>query len=129
MDCELEFDKDGPTASTSEEIYEPDQELLQIQRRKSQPRVVIEEFVAKEDGDDSDGNDSGEEQKNDQMSPGIGKLTRLKTHVEIDDFAELGSDIPHFGLHEISPLERLHDNDASPTLNKEEQKTIDKPSL
>lgn len=56
-----------------EEALEIDQELLQIQRRKSTPKVVIEEFVPASD----------EEMDDEAESPS--KAHKVKTHYEIDD--------------------------------------------
>ena len=53
------------------------------------PKVVIEEFVPVEEG---------EENTTDH---------KVKTHHEIDDFSKLDSkgEAMHFGLHEVSPLD------------------------
>ena len=53
---------------------EADQELLQLQRRKSMPKVVIEEFVPAED----------EEGQQEENTP-----HKVKTHHEIDDVSNL----------------------------------------
>ena len=54
-----------------------DEELLQLQRRKSMPKVVVEEFVPAEDGEGEEGEDA-------QNTP-----HKVKTHHEIDDFSKL----------------------------------------
>jgi len=48
---------------------------------------------------------------------------KLKTHIEIDDFAELTDDYKHVGLAEISPLERHFSTDAtSPSASSADEK-------
>ena len=94
-----------------------DQELLDMQRRKSRPKVVVEEYLH---DDDAEGSSSEEieaavitvEQKQESITGQTGsdaqpKLVKLKTHIEIEDFGELTDDkTKHVGLKEISPLER-----------------------
>ena len=73
---------------------ENDQELLQLQKRKSTPKVVIQEFVDVDDGDLS--SDSGEEKQAEKpkASPEGGanpkrKLSKLMTHHEIEDVSNV----------------------------------------
>ena len=72
----MEFD-----AEMAEEVHEieNDQELLQLQKRKSTPKVVIEEFVQGVDSDE-DCPDYEAEGK---------KPHKIKTHYEIDDVSTI----------------------------------------
>ena len=108
-----------------------------MQRRKSRPRVVVEEYVhddAAENSSDSDDNFGHLDEKADKKSlpspikieekkaseSSIGHagatnlgstLIKVKTHMSIDDFSDLVDDkIKHVGMAEISPLERHMDN-------------------
>lgn len=60
----MEFEQEMDEAN----VQEPDQELLQLQRRKSMPRVVIEEFVPDE-----------------TQAEDVGAPHKVMTHHEIDD--------------------------------------------
>ena len=66
---EMEFDKEMAEFKTQE----PDHELLQIQRRKSMPKVVIEEFVHDESQNEVEDVDK------------LGTPHKVMTHHEIDD--------------------------------------------
>ena len=68
----MEFD-----AEMAEELHEidHDQELLQLQKRKSTPKVVIEEFVQDMDAEEECPNAEAEGKK----------PHKIKTHYEIDD--------------------------------------------
>ena len=71
------------------DITEADQELLQIQRRKSTPKVIIQEFV--HDSDSAGEDDIIEKNEKDcitdceadKLHPG--KPHKIKTHFEIDN--------------------------------------------
>lgn len=66
--------------------------MLKLQKRKSIPSVVIQEFV----GDDDKQADEDCEDAD----------AKVKTHHRIDDFGSLKLDDPkHIGLEEVSPLE------------------------
>lgn len=52
--AQMEFDTEQLLQVQKSEI-DHDQELLQIQRRKSTPKVVVEEFVQVDSDDDQDG--------------------------------------------------------------------------
>ena len=54
-DFRMEFEKEMEIEQSNHE--ENDEELLQLQRRKSTPKVVIQEFINNADGEASD--DSG----------------------------------------------------------------------
>ena len=114
---------------------EQDQELLEMQRRKSRPKVVVEEYLvegAEESSGDEQDVESAEikvEQKEASISQQSGadappKLAKLKTHIEIDDFAQLTDDkAKHVGLAEISPLERHFSSDThSPASSSADEK-------
>ena len=80
----MEFENQG---ISTDDADQPDEELLQIQKRKSRPTVVIQEFVASMDDSDDDKSveDSDEEQKYEQ-SPIRAKLNeKIKTLFEIQD--------------------------------------------
>ena len=70
-------------------FHPPDNELLAIQKRKSMPKVVIEEFVQ------VDADSSEEEEKKTEptteapMKSQKKQLTKLRTHHEITDFGLL----------------------------------------
>ena len=49
----MQFDVEEDLLTIKQSDVEHDQELLQIQRRKSTPKVVIEEYVA-DDADDKE---------------------------------------------------------------------------
>lgn len=68
----MEFD-----AEMAEELHDidHDQELLQLQKRKSTPKVVIEEFVQDMDAEEDCPNAEAEGKK----------PHKIKTHYEIDD--------------------------------------------
>ena len=114
---------------------EQDQELLEMQRRKSRPKVVVEEYLiegAEESSDEAVDLDSADikvEQKEEAIAKQSGadappKLAKLKTHIEIDDFALLTDDkAKHVGLAEISPLERHFSSDThSPASSSADEK-------
>ena len=115
---------------------EQDHELLEMQRRKSRPKVVVEEYLiegaeesSEEEGKDVSQQDIKIEQKKESIAnqsgaDGPAKLVRLKTHIEIDDFAELTDDkTKQVGLAEISPLERHFSSDAtSPSASSTDEK-------
>jgi hypothetical protein len=50
----MQFDIEDDLLKIKQSDIEHDQELLQIQRRKSTPKVVIEEFVAVDDEADKE---------------------------------------------------------------------------
>ena len=55
----MQFDIEDDLLKIKQSDAEHDQELLQIQRRKSTPKVVIEEYVADDDDDaDKDATDN-----------------------------------------------------------------------
>ena len=107
-----------------------------MQRRKSRPKVVVEEYLvdgaevsSDEDDKDLEQQEIKIEQKQEAISRQSGadapsKLVKLKTHIEIDDFAELTDDqTKHVGLAEISPLERHFSTDAtSPSASSADEK-------
>ena len=67
-------------------ITEADQELLQIQRRKSTPKVVIQEFVGDDDsGEDDVIEDSKKAEENQVAMQDKNKPHKIKTHFEIDN--------------------------------------------
>ena len=115
---------------------EQDQELLDMQRRKSRPKVVFEEYLVDGAEESSDGDavdlDSAEikvEQKEEAIAKQSGsdappKLAKLKTHIEIEDFALLTDEkAKHVGLAEISPLERHFSSDThSPASSSADEK-------
>ena len=51
---DMQFDVEDDLLKIKQSDAEHDQELLQIQRRKSTPKVVIEEYVADDDDADKD---------------------------------------------------------------------------
>ena len=51
---DMQFDIEDDLLKIKQSDIEHDQELLQIQRRKSTPKVVIEEFVAVDDEADKE---------------------------------------------------------------------------
>ena len=67
-------------AEMAEEVHEidHDQELLQLQKRKSTPKVVIEEFVTDLDDEDAEMDCPNAEAEGK-------KPHKIKTHYEIDD--------------------------------------------
>ena len=67
-------------------ITEADQELLQIQRRKSTPKVLIQEFVGDDDsGEDDVIEDSKKAEENQVTMQDKNKPHKIKTHFEIDN--------------------------------------------
>lgn len=89
----MEFEIDESLLQVQKSDIEHDQELLQIQRRKSTPKVVVEEFVQVDSGDESDGSD-GKPKKQEEYKEGdllvddnaVNKRPhKVKTHIEIDD--------------------------------------------
>ena len=90
---DMEFEIDDSLLQVQKSDIEHDQELLQIQRRKSTPKVVVEEFVAVDSGDESDGSDGKakkqEENKEHEILGDDGAVNKrphkVKTHIEIDD--------------------------------------------
>lgn len=87
---ELEFDEEFLKIQQSD--IEHDQELLQIQRRKSTPKVVVEEFVQVDSDEEPDEDPKQEEAKESDdimCDSGDCKVSqrphRLKTHIEIED--------------------------------------------
>lgn len=88
----MEFEIDESLLQVQRSDIEHDQELLQIQRRKSTPKVVVEEFVQVDSGDESDGSD-GKQKKQEENKEGdilddsqVNKRPhKVKTHIEIDD--------------------------------------------
>lgn len=101
---EFKKNKDIPDIDSQELLQvkksemEQDQELLQIQKRKSAPRVVVEEYVQidsdedepmvetnkKEEQKESESNDQSKVAASDN-SQVKAKFHRLKTHIEIDN--------------------------------------------
>ena len=73
----MEFEKEMNDAGGKPQ--EPDHELLQLQRRKSMPKVVIEEFVP----------DETQEEDKDQA----GTPHKVITHHEVDDVSILTSNL------------------------------------
>eukprot|EP00356_Strombidium_inclinatum_P014502 CAMPEP_0170488310 /NCGR_PEP_ID=MMETSP0208-20121228/6895_1 /TAXON_ID=197538 /ORGANISM="Strombidium inclinatum, Strain S3" /LENGTH=143 /DNA_ID=CAMNT_0010762845 /DNA_START=61 /DNA_END=492 /DNA_ORIENTATION=- len=94
---------------------EPDHELLQLQKRKSTPKVIIQEFVQNFNSDDESEDDDDEipdETKN-PVKPEQAPVKKAsikekeKTHYEIDNFGTLTKDnTKQCGLYEVSPLEK-----------------------
>lgn len=78
----MEFEKE--MADAGGKPQEPDHELLQLQRRKSMPKVVIEEFVPDE---------TQEEDKNQAGTP-----AKVMTHHEIDDVSIFRSRLTPFAI-------------------------------
>ena len=87
---------DSEDDEEEEEVNEPDLELLQIQKRKSTPKVVIQEFVVQELDDDEvmssgQGSEDKKEDSEQTMSPALPdmkkrpSITLEKTHIEIDN--------------------------------------------
>lgn len=73
----MEFENE--MAEIDDGNHEVDQELLQLQKRKSTPKVVIEEFVAAYSDEDEDCDDCADADK---------KPHKVKTHYEIDDVSK-----------------------------------------
>ena len=104
---------------------EIDAELLDMQRRKSRPRVVVEEYLKDSESSDDDAlmQESTpspikiEEKKVSEVSFGSAgaqgqgtKLVKVKTHMDIDDFGDLTEDnAKQIGMKEVSPLDRKID--------------------
>ena len=96
----MEFDLDDELLKIKKADIDHDQELLQIQRRKSTPKVVVEEFVQVDSDEDDDiTNDKPkqeeEKQGDTEMNDGDnGQVNnrphRVKTHIEIDDVSIVG---------------------------------------
>ena len=96
----MEFDLDEDLLRIQKDDGDHDQELLQIQRRKSTPKVVVQEFVqvdSDEEPDDDVKPKKDEEFKEGELE-GMGDHTasqvnqrphRLRTHIEIDDVSSL----------------------------------------
>jgi hypothetical protein len=61
------------------DVMDDDHELLQLQKRKSTPKVVIEEFV------NVGSDDEGEECTTCPAGKTDGRQHKVKTHYEIDD--------------------------------------------
>ena len=109
------------------DVQEPeiDTELLDMQRRKSRPRVVVEEYLKDSESSDEDilGKETTpspikvEEKKVSEVSFGSAgaqgkgtKLVKVKTHMDIDDFGDLTEEnAKQIGMQEVSPLERKID--------------------
>jgi hypothetical protein len=88
----MEFDLDDELLMVKKTDLDHDEELLKIQRRKSTPKVVIEEFVQVDSDDDDDNKEKEEEekQKDDLMCDTDdcqvnNRPHRIKTHIEIED--------------------------------------------
>ena len=90
----MQFEVEEDFLQIKQSDLEHDQELLQIQRRKSTPKVVIEEFVAV----DEDGGKEGDEilnEKNEENKSSSDKSLDAKrphkvmTHIEIEDFSKI----------------------------------------
>lgn len=79
----MEFDAEMAEEFNNVEI---DQELLQLQKRKSTPKVTIEEFVQGVDSDEECPNAEKEGKK----------PHKVKTHYEIDDVSKLFNSYPLF---------------------------------
>ena len=99
----LEFDLDDQLLKVQKSDIDHDQELLQIQRRKSTPKVVIEEYV-QVDEDQPKKLEETKDSDDQIMSPdGDGQTSKrphkLLTHIEIEDVsiaAFLKAHIPIF---------------------------------
>ena len=90
----MTFDLDDQLLKVQKSDIDHDQELLQIQRRKSTPKVVIEEYVQMDTENDEEAQPKKEEEKKESedmiMSPDAdGKVSnrphKLLTHIEIED--------------------------------------------
>ena len=68
----MEFENE---MAETEETFEIDLELIQLQKQKSMPRVTIEEFVDK----------SSDDEDNEQPDVKLERPFKIKTHYEIDD--------------------------------------------
>ena len=95
-----------------DEPQEADVELLELQRRKSMPVVLIQEFI------EVDGENEVEEQadsgsKGDSTNISAGGLSgkhieKEVTHIQVERFGDLAlSQNKPIGMHEMSPLERM----------------------
>ena len=91
---EMEFDLDDHLLKVQKSNHEMDHELLQIQRRKSAPKVVIEEFVQVDSDDEEKQKEDKDEEEhkvsddvwneNEQLQ--VSKKPHIvKKHIEIED--------------------------------------------
>ena len=87
-DKEMEFEDEELKTETVEQ--EPDHELIKLQKRKSMPRVVIQEFVAcSDDEEESSGLTGGSPSPglvstSPGLSAGLSGTHKEITHVEVD---------------------------------------------
>lgn len=95
VDTNLEADQLLHECET-DNCHPPDSELLAIQKRKSMPKVVIEEFVQVDADSDDELSEDGqhEEEKKTEVKPAKRNnkgrtLTKLKTHHEISDVSTI----------------------------------------
>ena len=83
---DMEFDAEHEVIVKQEE--EPDHELLQLQKRKSTPKVVIQEYI---DGSSDEGSLSENDDLvgNSPVGKKRGSTHKLKTHHTIDDVSNI----------------------------------------
>lgn len=87
----MDFDLDDQLLKVQKSNSELDQELLQIQRRKSTPKVVIEEFVQVDSDDDAEKKPKLEEKQEenewcDHENCEVNKKPhKIMKHIEIED--------------------------------------------
>ena len=84
----MEFDAEMAEEIESDWKTDADQDLLQLQKRKSTPKVVIEEFVQGASSDEEEDEPANKEEEPEQKGK---KLHKTKTHYEIDDVSILFS--------------------------------------
>ena len=93
----MQFDVEDDFLKIKQSDLEHDQELLQIQRRKSTPKVVIEEFVAVDDDEEDNVMNNSDEatpekKEENKESEKAGKdgnrPHKVMTHIEIDDVSK-----------------------------------------
>ena len=95
-----------------DEPQEADVELLELQRRKSMPVVLIQEFVeVGVENEVEDLADSGSKGDSTNISAGglSGKhIEKEVTHIQVEKFEDLAlAENKPIGMHEMSPLERM----------------------